>query len=80
MTKAIEGAQTGSERFDEMIGALEDVVANSRWDVTQKARVAARIETVLASVRTDAQREADDSDIESASDSELFRIIDQELG
>ncbi|MFY9920653.1 MAG: type I polyketide synthase, partial [Mycobacterium sp.] len=79
MTKATERNGAGADRFDAMIGALEDVVANSRWDDTQKARAAARIERVLASVQADSQREADDSDIESASDSELFRIIDQEL-
>ena len=66
--------------IDAMITQFEEVVAHSHWDATQKSRVAARIESVLASMRSvDHDGDTGDIDIDTATDSELFKMIEGEL-
>ena len=79
LTNVAESDDANLGRVDAMIRQLELAVANLAWDDTEKSHLASKIESVLASVRSGDAQVEDYSDIESASDSELFRIVDGEL-
>jgi len=80
LTNFVESDGVDLGHIDAMITQFEEVVAHSHWDATQKSRVAARIESVLASMRSvDHDGDTGDIDIDTATDSELFKMIEGEL-
>ena len=65
--------------IDAMIDRLENVVVNAQLGDADRELVVAKLETILASVRSVEQAATDVTDIEAASDSELFQILDSEM-
>jgi acyl transferase domain-containing protein/short-subunit dehydrogenase/acyl carrier protein len=80
LSTSLESIGKGSGGVYAMMKQLEDAVANSQWDDAERAKVANRIESMLVAMRLSNHPATDDSDIESASDDELFKIVDGELG
>ncbi|HEU4362474.1 MAG TPA: phosphopantetheine-binding protein, partial [Mycobacterium sp.] len=72
----------GLMKIDAMIKDLHAFATDPQWSTAERAQLVSQLETVLASVTaTNGQQPGgDDSDIESASDAELFAILDEELG
>ena len=71
-----------SDRLDGaevVVQQLEDLVATSAWDDEDKAKVAGKLESILASLRPTDDPVTEHRDIDKASDDELFAIIDGEL-
>ncbi|MFD7507671.1 SDR family NAD(P)-dependent oxidoreductase, partial [Streptomyces sp. NPDC059850] len=70
-------ARGGSLLADlDAIGAALGAVADDR---EQRARIAERLRELLRRVDGDAEEETDEGDLESATDEELFQVLDSEL-
>jgi hypothetical protein len=70
-------------RFDAIVKDLQALVLNPEWTIAEKSQLAAQLETLRASLTSPDghnRRKADHRDIESATDTELFAILDKELG
>jgi polyketide synthase 7 len=83
--------ETRLMRFDAIVKDLQALVLNPEWTVAEKSQLALQLETLRASLtspdghnRTSPdghnRQKADHHDIESATDTELFAILDEELG
>jgi polyketide synthase 7 len=64
-------------RFNDITGELQALVNRSDWNSNDKSRLANRIRALLATI--DHPDDIDD-DLHSATESELFAILDEELG
>jgi len=62
-----------------MVDRLDDLVTSSGWEAAERSRVAARLESILETLRQPDHPPIDLRDIDEASDDELFAIIDDEL-
>ena len=70
-------------RFDTVVKDLQALVLNPEWTVAEKSQLASQLETLRAALTSpdgDNRRKADHRDIESATDTQLFAILDEELG
>ncbi|MBW0013179.1 type I polyketide synthase, partial [Mycobacterium sp.] len=68
-------------RFNDIVRELQALLDQPDWEPDDKARLSARIHGLLSSPRTDQDdRERLDEDLEAASESQLFAILDEELG
>jgi NAD(P)-dependent dehydrogenase (short-subunit alcohol dehydrogenase family)/acyl carrier protein len=78
------GGNTAREmRFGAIVKDLETLVLKPEWTVTEKSQLAAQLKTLAVSLTSpdgNGHRKADDHDIESASETQLFAILDEELG
>ncbi|MBV8345978.1 MAG: hypothetical protein JOZ49_00120, partial [Mycolicibacterium sp.] len=76
-------SETRLMRFDTIVKDLQALVLNPEWTVAEKSQLASQLETLRAALTSpdgDNLRNADHRDIESATDTQLFAIIDEELG
>lgn len=80
LSTSVDGNRKGLDGVEAIVGHLADLVATSGWDGAERAKVIAKIESMLVSLRHSDQPLTDDRDIDNASDDELFDIIDGELG
>ena len=74
-------------RFNDIARELETLIAQHHWNPDDKMQLSARIQTLLTTLTAPPQASypepADDTfddDIETATDSQLFAILDEELG
>lgn len=71
-------------RFNDITRELQTLLNQPDWQPEDKAHLTTRIQTLLTTLGAHLdphdQQEADDEDIHSASESELFAILDEELG
>jgi NADPH:quinone reductase-like Zn-dependent oxidoreductase/acyl carrier protein len=68
-------------RFNDIARELQTLVNQPRWTEDDKARLGARIRTILADLTTPQNTpEPFDDDITKATESQLFAILDEELG
>ena len=70
-------------RFNEIARELETLVLRPDWNQSDKSQLTSRIETILSGLASRDDRNANqpsDDDIQSATESQLFAILDQELG
>ncbi|HYB36819.1 MAG TPA: phosphopantetheine-binding protein, partial [Mycobacterium sp.] len=70
-------------KFNAIVKELRTLALNPEWTVTEKSQLASQIEKLLESLTTPdgyGRRNDDDLDIESATDTQLFAILDEELG
>lgn len=71
-------------RFNDITRELQALLNQSDWQPGDKPHLTTRIQTLLTTLSANLdphdQQEADDEDIHSASASELFAILDEELG
>jgi polyketide synthase 7 len=71
-------------RFNDITRELQSLLNQPDWQPEDKPHLTTRIQTLLTTLSANldlyAQQEADDEDIHSASESELFAILDEELG
>ncbi|GFG64843.1 polyketide synthase [Mycobacterium kubicae] len=65
-------------RGDDIARELEALLNRPDWDPEEKAKLSARIQSLL--IDLDPYPDSLDDDLETASESELFAIIDEELG
>jgi polyketide synthase 7 len=78
-------AESGLARVRQVNAIVEDLktlVLRSEWDTAQRSELISKIDTVLAYLTSSDgcdRREPDNGDIELASESELFAILDEEL-
>ena len=75
--------ETRLMRFDAIVKDLKALVLNPEWTVAEKSQLATQLETLRASLTSPDghnRQKADHHDIESATDTELFAILDEELG
>ncbi|MBS4727409.1 SDR family NAD(P)-dependent oxidoreductase [Mycobacterium sp. SM1] len=80
---SVDGGETRMTKIHTILNDLKTLAGKSDWSAAQRSEIAAQLETLLSSLRpTDGQdhRHADDQDIQSATDTELFAILDEELG
>lgn len=68
-------------RFDGITRELEALLSRSDWQADEKALLSARIQNLLAASGADQPGDEDlDDDLSAATESELFAILDEELG
>lgn len=71
-------------RFNDITRELQTLLNQPEWQPVDKTHLTTRIQTLLTTLSAQLdpydQQEADDEDIHSASESELFAILDEELG
>ncbi len=71
-------------RFNDITRELQTLLIQPNWQSEDKPHLTTRIQTLLTTLSAHLdpydQQEADDEDIHSASASELFAILDEELG
>jgi polyketide synthase 7 len=71
-------------RFNDITQELQTLLNQPDWQPVDKPHLTTRIQTLLTTLSAQLdphdQQQADDEDIHSASESELFAILDQELG
>ena len=71
-------------RFNDITRELQTLLNQSDWQREDKPHLTTRIQTLLTTLSANLdpqdQQQADDEDIHSASASELFAILDEELG
>jgi polyketide synthase 7 len=69
-------------RFRGIVRELESILNQPDWESEDKAHMSARLRSLLAAHATADRSEAEDvdDDIEAATESELFAILDEELG
>jgi polyketide synthase 7 len=69
------------DRFNEITRELHTLLNQPDWDSEAKTHLATRIQNLLSPLVTSADDvDVDDGDIYSASESQLFAILDEELG
>jgi polyketide synthase 7 len=69
------------DRFDEITRELQTLLNQPDWDPEDKTHLANRIQNLLTPLVASADEfDVNDSDIYSASESQLFSILDEELG
>ncbi|GBG38638.1 type I polyketide synthase [Mycobacterium montefiorense] len=71
-------------RFNDITRELQTLLNRPDWQLEDKPHLSTRIQTLLTTLSGHLdpydQQQADDEDIHSASESELFAILDEELG
>ncbi|MEM6107705.1 SDR family NAD(P)-dependent oxidoreductase [Mycobacterium sp. 050272] len=71
-------------RFNDVTRELQTLLNQPDWQPADKPHLTTRIQTLLTTLSAHLdphdQQEADDEDIHTASESELFAILDEELG
>ncbi len=69
-------------RFNDITRELEALLNQPNWKPEDKARLSARIQNLLTTLSATEQPDSEhlDDDIAAASESELFAILDEELG
>ncbi|MCV7162828.1 phosphopantetheine-binding protein, partial [Mycobacterium stomatepiae] len=71
-------------RFNDITRELQALLSQADWQPEDRPHLTTRIQTLLTTLSAHLdphdQQEADDEDIHSASESELFAILDEELG
>ncbi|HEU0190154.1 MAG TPA: phosphopantetheine-binding protein, partial [Mycobacterium sp.] len=76
------GGGSGPTRVESAIKDMRALVVNPDWSAAERIQLAGQLETMLATLAAADVHgsEDDDIDIESATDAELFAILDDELG
>ncbi|WP_366526315.1 SDR family NAD(P)-dependent oxidoreductase [Mycobacterium sp.] len=80
---AAGGGETRLTQIGTIINDLRTLAATSDWSPAQRSQLAAQLENLASSLTAPdghGSPQTDDRDIESASDTELFAILDEELG
>jgi polyketide synthase 7 len=69
-------------RVNDIARELETLLNQPNWKPDDKAHLSARIQTILSTltIQTSQLDDTDDYDIQAATESELFAILDEELG
>ncbi|OBA60948.1 polyketide synthase [Mycobacterium sp. 1100029.7] len=71
-------------RFNDITRELQTLLSQPDWQPQDKPHLTTRIQTLLATLSAHLdpldQQKADDADIHAATESELFAILDEELG
>ena len=70
-------------RVNDVVRELQTLIDQPGWNPDDKARLGARIQTLLATLSTphpEPQPDIYDDDIETATESQLFAILDEEVG
>ena len=70
-------------RFNDVARELETLLSQPHWDPQDKTQLSARIHNLLTTLGAASERSESehlDDDIEAASETELFAILDEELG
>ncbi|MGZ4583085.1 MAG: SDR family NAD(P)-dependent oxidoreductase, partial [Mycobacterium sp.] len=70
-------------RFNDVVRELKTLIDQPGWDVDDKARVTARIQTLLATMMAPPPEPPPldyDDDISTATESQLFALLDEEVG
>jgi polyketide synthase 7 len=67
-------------RVNDITRELEALLNQPDWEPEDKTRVTNRIQMLLSTLGADPDYNADDEDINSATESQLFAILDEELG
>jgi polyketide synthase 7 len=69
------------DRFNEITRELHTLLNQPDWDPEDKSHLATRIQNLLTPLVTSADEfDVNDGDLHSASESQLFAILDEELG
>ncbi|MGE2818271.1 KR domain-containing protein, partial [Mycobacterium heidelbergense] len=78
-----EGAPDRLARFNDIARELQTLVDQPDWSPHEKAQLSARIQTILTGLTAPAPSQThidDGDDIATATDSELFAILDEDVG
>jgi polyketide synthase 7 len=68
-------------RFNDITRELQTLLNQPGWTPDDKTNLSARIQTILTTLSSERDpHDADDEDIHTATESQLFAILDEELG
>ncbi|ORA77630.1 type I polyketide synthase [Mycobacterium malmoense] len=67
-------------RFDDITRELQALLNRSHWNPEEKTRLSARIQSLLTTLTYHPDAERLDDDLDAATESQLFAILDEELG
>ncbi len=82
-TATTDDAPDRMARVNDVVRELQTLIDQPGWNPDDKARLSARIQTLLATLSTphpEPQPDIYDDDIETATESQLFAILDEEVG
>jgi len=67
-------------RFNDITRELQTLIDRADWRPEDKTQLVARIQTLLATLKSQDDEHIQDDDIHAATESQLFAILDEELG